>query len=270
MDLELENRVVVITGAGSGMGRAGALVFAGEGAQVVVADVDDAGGQATVAQIRAGGGDALYQHCDVSNAAQTMALAAAAVARFGRIDVLYNNAAATTLCNRDDRPCHELPEAIWDRQHAVTLKGVYLCAKACLPVMIQQGGGMVLNVSSIDATLAEAGFDSYTAAKGGVEALTRSMAAYYGKHHIRVVCLRPAYVMTEVQDWVANDPEARRRIEALHLTPLGRPEDVAHVAAFVASNKARFITGTVIDVDGGYGAFKHTGAELSSRVESSE
>ena len=151
----LEDRVAIITGAASGVGRAAAIRFAEEGARVLVADVDDQGGRKTVDQVGAAGGEAVCVHTDVSSASQTQAMAQAALERWGTIDILYNNAAATTLCNDHDRPVHLLDEAVWDRMQAVTLKGVYLCSKAWLPVMIEKGRGVVLNTTSIAAIVTE-------------------------------------------------------------------------------------------------------------------
>jgi NAD(P)-dependent dehydrogenase (short-subunit alcohol dehydrogenase family) len=143
--------------------------------------------------IRQAGGDAAFAHCDVSNWADVRSMVEVALREWGRIDVLYNNAAATRLCNEKDRAAHELDEHVWDRQIDITLKGVYLCSKACVPTMLEHGRGVILNVSSCDAILPEGGFDSYTAAKGGVISLTKSMAVNYGKKGIRINCISPGY-----------------------------------------------------------------------------
>ncbi len=268
-DQLLKDRVVVVTGAASGIGRAAALLFAKHGAKVAVADIDDVEGARTVEQIRALGGDAIFVRTDVSQEADARELATRTVGRWGTIDILLNNAAATRLCNEQDRAAHELPEQIWDRMLNVSLKSVYLCSKHCLPVMLQNRRGVILNVTSIDAFLPEAGFDSYTAAKGGVTSLTKAMAVDYGKAGIRVNCISPGYVITEVQmDWFKNKPEAVADVQRNHLTSrLGKPEDIANMAVFLASDLAEFVTGAIIPVDGGYQIYKPSAASEFCRKE---
>ncbi len=269
--MQLKERVAIITGAASGIGRAAAALFAREGARVVVADVDAAGGAATVAQITGAGGEAIFVATDVSRADSVEALAAQAQQRFGRIDILYNNAAATTLCNHHDRAVHELDEAVWDKMLAICLKGVFLCSKHVLPVMMAQRRGVILNTTSVTALVAEPGFDSYTAAKGGVISLTRSMAAEYAPYHIRVNVLAPGYVITECQqDWYQNDPQARAQAESYHLTRLGRPEDIAQLALFLVSDQSAFITGALVPIDGGFTAFKGTASSDFVRAKPRE
>lgn len=256
----LTDRVALITGAASGIGRAAARLFAQEGARVVIADLDEAGGRAAAEEIKAAGGSALFARTDVAASADAARAVEAAVGAWGRLDILYNNAAPTRLCNERDRAVHELDEAVWDTMLDVALKGVFLMAKHALPVMMRQRRGVILNTSSVDALMAEPGIDSYSAAKGGVIALTRGMAANYARHGIRVNCLSPGYVVTECQlGWYEN-PAARRAAEALHLTRLGRAEDIAEAALFLASDKAAFITGSNLVIDGGFTAFKHLNA----------
>ena len=194
---------------------------------------------------------------DVADRSSVFAMAAEVVGKLGPVDILYNNAAATRLCNERDRPVHELDEDVWDRMIDVCLKSVYLCSQALLPAIMERRRGVILNTSSVDAVLAEAGCDSYTAAKGGVISITKSMAAYYARFGIRVNALMPGYVITECQiDWYENDPEARAAAEQMHLTRIGRPEDIAEMALYLVSDKAEYITGAVIPVDGGFTAFK--------------
>jgi NAD(P)-dependent dehydrogenase (short-subunit alcohol dehydrogenase family) len=260
----LENRIAIITGAASGMGRAASILFAECGAKVLVADVNDDGGKKTVEQVRAAGGDAMFVHADVSSASETQAMAKAAVDRWGTIDILYNNAAATTLCNDHDRPVHLLEEKVWDKMLAISLKSVFLCSKACLPVMMEKKKGVILNMTSIDAIVTEPGFDSYTAAKGGVISLTKSMAGYYGKHGIRVNAISPGYIITEVQfGWYNTNPQAVAAANAVHaLQRCGKPDEVAQMALVLCSDQASFVTGAIINVDGGFTAFKQVGAEF--------
>lgn len=254
--MQLPDHVALITGAASGIGRASAKLFAREGARVILADLDVKNGEAAAAEINAAGGTARFVATDVSKFADAQRAVAAATAAWGRLDILYNNAAPTRLCNEKDRAVHELDEAVWDVMINVALKGVFLMAKAALPVMMQQQRGVILNTSTIDALLAEPGIDSYTAAKGGVIALTRSMALNYAAHGIRVNAISPGYVITECQlDWYQN-AAARAAAEATHLTRLGRAEDIAEMALFIASDKGAFMTGSNVVIDGGFTAFK--------------
>ena len=253
MSSELEGRVAIVTGGASGIGRAACRIFAREGARVVVADVNEDGGLAIVDQI---GKEALFIKTDVSLSADAERLAAMTVERFGRIDLLYNNAAGTTLCIETDRPVHLLEEAVWDRQIAITLKSVFLCSKYILPHMMKQKRGVVINTSSTVALLSQPGSDSYTAAKGGVIALTRANATYYAQYGIRVNCIVPGYIITECQQWYHTDAKARALTDAMHLTRIGRAEDVAEFALYLASDRAEFITGGIFPVDGGFTTFK--------------
>lgn len=254
----LFEKVAVVTGAATGVGKASAERFACEGARVLAVDIDDEMGTALAREIERAGGTCRYIHADVSRSAEVEAMAESALSEWGGIDILFNNAAATQLCNHRDRAVHELEESVWDTMQAVTLKSVYLCAKFCIPSMLERASGVILNVTSSDVYLPEPGFDSYIAAKGGVVSLTRSMAVNYGKHGIRVNCLSPGYIMTENQEvFLDSNPGMRKLIDGYHLTPyLGQPDDVAHLAVFLASDQARFITGAVIPVDGGYQIFK--------------
>jgi NAD(P)-dependent dehydrogenase (short-subunit alcohol dehydrogenase family) len=252
----LSDRVALITGAASGIGKAAARLFAREGARVLIADLDAINGRAVADEITAAGGVAEFVATDVAKTAEAARAVDTAVRTWGRLDILYNNAAPTRLCNERDRAVHELDEAVWDTMIAVALKGVFLMSKHALPVMMAQKRGVILNTATINALIAEPGVDSYTAAKGGVVALTRSMALNYARHGIRVNCISPGYVITECQqDWY-QQPAARAAAEALHLTRLGRPEDIAGLALFLASDQAAFMTGSNVVIDGGFTAFK--------------
>jgi NAD(P)-dependent dehydrogenase (short-subunit alcohol dehydrogenase family) len=254
--MKLPGRVAIITGSASGMGRAGAILFAKEGARVVVADVNTAGGQETENLIREAGGEACFVSTDVSKREQVEAMVSEAVKRYHGLDILWNNAAATKLCNEQDRPVHLLPESVWDQMLAVTLKGMYLCSKYALPQMMAARKGVVINTSSSDALLGQGGYDSYTAAKGGIVSMTRSMAVYYAQFGIRVNTICPGFVHTELQnEWMSN-PKSRAAIEALHLTRVGVPEDIAKFALYLASDDAAYVTGGIFSIDGGCTAFK--------------
>jgi NAD(P)-dependent dehydrogenase (short-subunit alcohol dehydrogenase family) len=271
-NLLLKDRVAMVTGAASGMGRASAVMFARHGAKVLVADINDEQGNRTVDLIRDAGGDGLFAHTDVSDDASVSAAVNAMLKRWGTVDILYNNAAATQLCNEHDRAVHELPEAVWDKMIDVSLKSLYLCSKHCLPVMLKNRKGVILNTTSINAILPEAGFDSYAAAKGGVISLTKAMAVNYGQQGIRVNCICPGYVITEVQmGWYTSNPKMVKAIESNHLTSrLGRPDDVANMATFLVSDLAEFITGAIIPVDGGYQIYKPSPADELCREKTNK
>jgi dihydroanticapsin dehydrogenase len=256
MDL-LEDRVAIVTGGASGVGSESASQFARNGAKVLVADIDEPRGNEVVHRLLAANAEAMFVKTDVSSAHSAEAMAKAAIERWGRIDILLNNAAATVLCNEHDRAVHELEEWVWDKMMAVTLKSVYLCSKYVLPTMMKQNSGVITNISSVSALISEPGFDSYSAAKGAVISLTRSMAAEYARYNIRVNVICPGYIITECQrGWYEGSRAARAEAEAKHLTRLGRPEDIANMAVYLASDRAEFLTGAMIPVDGGFTALK--------------
>ena len=254
--MRLEGKVAIITGAGSGMGRAGARLFAAEGAKVIVADINEKTGRETERLIRDAGGDATFIQVDVSQSASVEAMVRSAVERYGRVTTLYNNAAATRLVIEEDRSVTELPEEVWDGQIAVTLKGCYLCCKYGIREIVNAGGGSVINTSSTDAVVGQGGYDSYNAAKGGILSMTRSMAVAYARHNVRVNAILPGFVRTEATQRWLDAPESRKAIEALHLTRVGEPEDVAKFALYLASDDSEYVTGGWHCIDGGFSAFK--------------
>ncbi len=254
--VRLTDRVAVITGSGSGIGRAGAELFAQEGASVVVADVSERGGTETEKVIREAGGDALFVQTDVSQTVQVERMVRTTVDRYKRVDILWNNAAAVKTSAEVDRPVHELPENVWDLILNVTLKGTYLCSKYTLPHMMAAKKGVIINTASVDALVGQGGYDAYTAAKGGIISLTRSMAVYYSQFKIRVNTICPGTIRTPAtEDWLSN-PATRRCFEVLHLTRVGVPEDIAKFAAYLASDDAEYVTGGIFPIDGGFTAFK--------------
>jgi NAD(P)-dependent dehydrogenase (short-subunit alcohol dehydrogenase family) len=250
--VRLPDKVCLITGAGSGIGRATALLFAAEGATVAVADIDRAAADETVALIAAAGGTATAYRVDVTDPASTEALATAVVGDLGRIDVLFNNAGIAGV-----GLLHETSVELWDRVMAVNVRGVFLVARAVLPHMIAAHAGSIVNMSSTIAEIGLANRASYAASKGAVLALTRQMQADYAAHGIRVNALLPGTIHTPFVDrYLAesyDDPAAGMDIlKKRQLTgELGRPEDVAAAALFLASDESSFVLGSGMFVDGG-------------------
>jgi NAD(P)-dependent dehydrogenase (short-subunit alcohol dehydrogenase family) len=241
------DRVTIVTGAGSGIGRETARRLAAEGAMVVVADRDGDGAEAVADEISAGGGTAIATRTDVSVAADVAAMAAAARAAFGPVDLLVNNAA---IGQGDD--VLAIDEATWDEELAVDLKAAFLCAKAALPDMIERRRGAIVNVATVNA-LAALGLEAYSAAKAGLVSLTRSLAVRYGRYGVRANAVAPGTVRTPIwRERLEKDPQVFEKLAPWY--PLGRvgePEDVAHAVLFLASDEAAWITGVVLRVDGG-------------------
>jgi NAD(P)-dependent dehydrogenase (short-subunit alcohol dehydrogenase family) len=225
--------------------------FAEEGAAVVVGDIDEAGGERVVAAIAAAGGRARFVTTDVSQAAACARLVESAVAEFGRLDVMVNNAGVGSVA-----PIAELEEAEWDRILTVDLKGVFLGAKYAFPALVTCGGGVILNMASVAGQVAAPGFGAYGVAKAGVIHLTRVLALEGAPYGIRANALCPTWCDTPlVRSYLDEDPQphaARLRLEeSIPLGRLGAPEDVASAALYLASDEAAFVTGVTLEVDGG-------------------
>jgi NAD(P)-dependent dehydrogenase (short-subunit alcohol dehydrogenase family) len=263
----LEGKSVVVTGGASGIGRAGAELMAAEGARVAVADIDEAGGEAVAASIRRAGGEAIAVPVDVRDAARVAAMVATARTTFGRIDALFHNAVSVPLVNHCDARITELDDAVWSQIVDLVLTGTFHCVKHAGRVMLEQGGGSIILTATVDALIGQAGIDAYTAAKGGVVALTRSAAAGLSPAGVRINALCPGFVETPHQAAFLDDPAGRAAIQALHLMPIMQPRDVAEFAVFLASDRARYITGGIFPVDSGYTAFK--GGDETRRVVAS-
>jgi NAD(P)-dependent dehydrogenase (short-subunit alcohol dehydrogenase family) len=239
---------VIVTGAGSGIGRETALRFAREGGLVTVADRDEPGALATVDAITGEGGSARASVTDVAEAAAVRAMVDGAVAAYGRLDVLHNNAYWAPL----NRAVADTSEEEWDRTIAVTLTGVFLGCKFAIPHLIAGGGGAIVNTASTAALAASPAFAAYAAAKGGVVALTRSVAFDYGRHGIRCNAVAPGLVRTPATEAVFRDPERMRFLsEKLLVGRPGEPADIAAAVLFLAGAEAGFMTGQVVVVDGG-------------------
>jgi NAD(P)-dependent dehydrogenase (short-subunit alcohol dehydrogenase family) len=250
----LAGKVAVVTGSTRGIGRATAVRFAQEGARVVVTGRSEGDGRAVEAEIRAAGGDAVYVPTDLSREDDVVAMVHAAVDRFGALTTLVNNAAPTELMGpgRSDRRVTELENDAWDAIMLVSLKAVVWCCKYAIPAMVESGGGAIVNISSAASLLGTPGLDTYTASKGALNALTRSIAVEYAAEGIRSNCIASGMVLTSEGAWkLMEDPVIGGATRAMHLTRLGMPEDIANAALFLASDEAAFVTGAVIPVDGG-------------------
>jgi NAD(P)-dependent dehydrogenase (short-subunit alcohol dehydrogenase family) len=250
--MKLEDKVAVITGAGSGIGRATALLFAQEGAKVVVADYSVEGGEETVRQVKEKGGEAIFIKTDVSQAADTQRMVKTAIDKYGRLDILYNNAGIEgTLV-----PTESVSEVDWDRVLSVNLKGVFLGSKYAIPQMLKQGGGVIISTASIAGLVAVTDMPAYCASKGGVVLLTKAMALEYAKKNIRVNCICPGAIRTPMFDRLTGlQSEAEKLFcEGEPIGRCGQPEEVAQAALYLASDQSSFVTGTALIVDGGWTA----------------
>jgi NAD(P)-dependent dehydrogenase (short-subunit alcohol dehydrogenase family) len=246
----LDGKVAVITGAGSGIGRVAASLFAEEGAQVVVADVVADQAESAVAEIVAAGGAATAVAVDVSDEDQVRAMVAAAVTTYGGLHVLFNNAG---IFPDDDGGLLDTPPETWAKVMEVNLKGVWLGCRAGVPAMLDSGGGSIVNVASFVALVGAATAQmAYTASKGGVLALTRELAVEYARQGIRANSICPGPIETPLLAELLSDPERRqRRLVHIPIGRFGRPEEIARAALFLASDDASFVTGSALVVDGG-------------------
>lgn len=249
--MRLQGKVALITGGASGFGEGMAKLFAKEGAKIVIADLNDNAAAKVVGEIEKAGGKAASVHADVTKRTEVAAMIKAAVERFGRLDILCNNAGIS----HRNRPMLEVEEAEFDRVYAINVKSIYLAALEAVPVMRAGGGGVIINTSSTAALRPRPGLTWYNGSKGAVNTLTKSMAAELASDKIRVNALCPVIgetALTETFMGTADTPENRKKF--LATIPLGRfskPEDVARAALYLASDEAEFITGVCLEVDGG-------------------
>lgn len=248
--MSLDGKVAIVTGAAKGIGRGIAEVFAGQGAKVVLVDWDKESGEKTTQELAEEAAEVHFVHCDVSQKDQVQAMIEETVGQYGRLDVLVNNAGIGVYMS-----ALEATEEDWDKCLAVNLKGMFLCAKYAIPHMQAQGKGAIVNISSVHAEATVAGVAPYAASKGGITALTRNLAIDYGPE-IRVNAIAPGWVLTPLIQSIFDsydDPKAQREeVEQRQVMKrIGRPRDIGHAAAFLASDEADFITGTQLFVDGG-------------------
>lgn len=250
--MRLRNKTVIITGSGRGIGFAAAQLFTREGARVVIAEIDPALGRDAEAKLRTAGGEATFVQTDCSDSAQVQALMARTEAVYGGLNVLYNN--ASVFLSKHDGPVTELSLETWEKVLSINLRSVFLCCKYGIPLMLRSGGGAVINTGSSASVMGIPGCDAYTATKGATVSLTRSMAVEYGKQGIRVNCICPAGIATEmVKASNLDDPEfdAAYFFKRAPLSRLGTPEEVANLALFLASDESSYLTGAIIRADGG-------------------
>ena len=244
---KLDGKVSLITGAASGIGRASALLFAKEGAKVAIADYAPEGGRETAEMIKEAGGDATFIEADVSKAADAERMVKATVDTYGRIDILFNNAGIMGTFGSTEKTTEEK----WDLIMNTNLKGIFLGSKYAIPMMLNQGGGVIINTASTSGTDALPYLPVYCASKGGVIALTKSMAMELGGKNIRVNCLCPGGIQTNIAA-ASGVPGEHNPVPGQPLRRAGQPEDVAHIALCLASDDSSYVTGAAFVVDGGW------------------
>ncbi len=252
--MKLVDKVAIITGAGSGIGRTTALLFTQEGAKVVVVDIDEKAGERTVSMIKEMGGSAIFIPADVSNSSHVLNMVKVTVDTYGRLDILINVAGIFS-----EGDVVSTPEETWNRILGINLLGIFLCMKYCIPYMVKGGGGSVVNIASEAGLVGIANQVAYNVSKSGVIALTRSTAVDFATKNIRINCICPGRTLTPLVEKIidnSEDPEETRRVlsDDRPLKRMGKPEEIATGILFLASDESKYTIGSVLSVDGGYTA----------------
>jgi 3-oxoacyl-[acyl-carrier protein] reductase len=252
--MRLAAKVAAITGAASGIGRASAIMFAREGAKVVIADVNDAGGQETESIIKSSGGEAIFVHTDVSRAADAENLIKTTIDKFSKIDILFNNAGIP----QRHIPTENIDEALWDNIFAVNIKGMFLTTKYVIPVMKQARNGVIINLASINGVRPRPGSAAYASSKAAAIHFTKALALELAPNNIRVNCINPVSTDTPMlpkfmPGGVDADGSKKAAGDSIPLGRIAKPEDIAYAALYLASDESSMVTGASINVDGGRG-----------------
>lgn len=256
MDKLLKDKVSIITGGCSGMGKAGVELFSKAGGQIVIADINENAGVELENKLKKLNFLVEFIKTDVTNTKNVQNTINEVVNKYGKIDILFHNAVDVPLVNNHDKRITELPEEIWHKITTLIVDGTFYISKYVGQQMLKQKSGSIILTATTDALIGQAGLDAYTASKGAIISLTRSMAAGLSPEGIRVNAICPGFVETPHQMNFMNDPKIRKELEDLHLMGILKPEDIAEFALFLASDKSRMITGAIHAVDSGYTAFK--------------
>ena len=256
MDQLLKDKVSIITGGCSGMGKAGVELFSKAGGQIVIADINENAGVELENKLKNLNFLVEFIKTDVTDTKNVQNTINEVVNKYGKIDILFHNAVDVPLVNNHDKRITELPEEIWHKITTLIVDGTFYISKYVGQQMLKQKSGSIILTATVDALIGQAGLDAYTASKGAIISLTRSMAAGLSPEGIRVNAICPGFVETPHQMNFMNDPKVRKELEDLHLMGILQPEDIAEFALFLASDKSRRITGAIHAVDSGYTAFK--------------
>ncbi len=254
--MRVQGKVAIVTGGGLGIGHSACLLLAREGASVAVTDVNDKAGNQTVEEIRRLGGKAEYWHLDVTRESEVEKTFAAIAAKFGKIDVLVNNAGISGV----NKPTHEITEGEWDQLMAVNVKGVFFCVKHVIPYMKRSGGGSIINLSSIYGLVGAADLPPYHASKGAVRLMSKTDALLYASDKIRVNSVHPGFIWTPLVESLGDSQPSgaapfRKLLDAKHpLGHVGEPDDIGWGIVYLASDESKFVTGSELVIDGGYTA----------------